>query len=128
MFKDKVTYIDYDGNERTDTLYFNLSKAELLKMETSLNGGYSAFLEKVVESKDTPSIMKAFQDIIEKAYGKKSDDGRRFIKSEEITEEFLQSEAYSEFLMKLISDENYAANFVTGILPKQDNIVAMPSK
>lgn len=123
MFTDTITYTDLNGEERTETLHFNLSKAEILKMEISKNGGYAEYLEEIVNSKNSSLIMETFIDIVDKTYGVKTEDGRRFIKSDELTEEFKQSEAYSEFLMKLISNEDYASAFVTGVLPKMDNIV-----
>lgn len=120
MFKDTVTYTDYDGNERTETLYFNLSRAEVMQMELSIKGGFSSMLERIVKSEDGPEIADQFVKIIKASYGKKSEDGKRFLKSEEITNEFVQSEAYSEFFMKIVSDEDYAAAFVNGIMPKVD--------
>ncbi len=126
MFTDTVTYTDFNGVEQTDTLYFNLSKAEILDMEMSVDGGYSEYLEQIVKSEDPNKIMSTFIDIVKKTYGIKSEDGRRFIKSPELVEEFMQTEAYSEFIMKLVSDEDYAAKFVNGVLPKVDNIVALP--
>lgn len=121
MFKDTVTYEDYNGNMRTETLYFNLSRAEVIQMEMSVNGGLGSFLENIVKSEDMPAIVEQFTKIIKMSYGVKSDDGKRFIKSDEISETFVQSEAFSEFFMKVISDEDYAAKFVNGIMPKVEN-------
>lgn len=121
MFKDTVTYEDYNGNMRTETLYFNLSRAEVIQMEMSVNGGLGSFLENIVKSEDMPAIVEQFTKIIKMSYGVKSDDGKRFIKSDEISETFVQSEAFSEFFMKIISDEDYAAKFVNGIMPKVEN-------
>ncbi|WP_300899401.1 hypothetical protein [Turicimonas muris] len=121
MFKDTVTYEDYNGNMRTETLYFNLSRAEVIQMEMSVNGGLGSFLENIVKSEDMPAIVEQFTKIIKMSYGVKSDDGKRFIKSDEISETFVQSEAFSEFFIKIISDENYAAKFVNGIMPKVEN-------
>lgn len=121
MFKDTVTYEDYNGNMRTETLYFNLSRAEVIQMEMSVNGGLGSFLENIVKSEDMPAIVEQFTKIIKMSYGVKSDDGKRFIKSDEISETFVQSEAFSEFFIKIISDENYAAKFVNGIMPNVEN-------
>lgn len=117
MFKDVITYTDYDGVERTETLYFNLSKAEMIKLDNSIPGGLGNKMRSVVDAMDNVEIMNYFTKMIEFSYGRKSDDGRRFIKSKEITEDFLQTEAYSEFFMKLISDTDFAARFCEGILP-----------
>lgn len=117
MFKDTVTYVDFDGNERTEDLYFNLTKAEVIAMENSVLGGLSRRLEKIVNALDNVQIMDSFIDLIKSSYGVKSDDGKRFIKSEKITEEFMQTGAYDEFFMKLISDEEFAGKFIQGIAP-----------
>lgn len=117
MFKDTVTYVDYDGVERKETLYFNLSKAEVITLDNSIPGGLGNKMRAVVDSMDNVEIMNYFVKMIELSYGKKSDDGRRFIKSKEITEDFMQTEAYSEFFMKLLSDTDFAVRFCEGILP-----------
>lgn len=122
MFKDTITYEDYDGNLREETVYFNLSKAEVLEMELSVNGGYGKVLTNIVEDNDSVRVMNEFTKLIRCAYGKKSPDGKRFIKSKELVDEFIQSEAYSELIFKLISDADYATKFVEGMMPKmQDN-------
>lgn len=118
MLKQTITYTDYNGNERTEDFYFNLSKAECVEWETSVVGGLSNLLESVVKSNNGPQIMKIFKEIIVRSYGKKSADGLRFEKSEEITNAFLQTEAYSELFMKLCTDDKAASDFVNGILPK----------
>lgn len=117
MFKTSVTYQDYDGNERTKDLYFNLSKAELFNMQFGVKGGLDAVLNRIAEEQDMPRIIEYFRTIIRKAYGKKSLDGDRFMKSDEIWEEFEQSEAYSEFFVKLISDDQFQHDFMLGIMP-----------
>lgn len=117
MIKKTITYTDYNGEERKEDFYFNLSKAELMEMELSVNGGFAEMIQKIVDAKDTPSIMKIFKDLILKAYGKKSDDGKRFMKSEEISQAFAQTEAYSELFMELATDDKAAADFVNGIVP-----------
>lgn len=117
MLKQTIEYTDYDGNKVTEELHFNLNKAELMEMQLSTQGGLAEHLQKIVDQNDQQQIMAVFKNIILKAYGKKSEDGKRFIKSKELTEEFVQSEAYSELFMKLISDEQMAANFMNGIIP-----------
>lgn len=119
MLKKTITFTDYNDEERTEDHYFNLSKAELAMMEASKLGGLKNYLEKIVQAKDTVSIMETFKTIIHQAYGKKSDDGRRFIKSDEISTEFEQTEAYSELIMEILGDPDKASEFINGILPKE---------
>lgn len=117
MHKEVITYTDYDGNERTETFYFNLNKAEITEMELSVTGGLSESLKSIVEKKDVPNTIATIKDIILRSYGIKSPDGKRFQKSKEISEEFEQSEAYSELFMKMLSNAEYAAAFMNSIIP-----------
>lgn len=117
MLKKTITYTDYNGNERTEDFYFNLSKAEAMEMELGTTGGLSQMIENVVAAQDTPSLIKIFKDMVLKAYGKKSDDGKRFMKSEEISREFAETEAYSILFMELATDADAASEFVNGITP-----------
>ena len=117
MLKKTVKYTDYNGVERTEDLYFNLNKAELMEMELCTTGGMAEMIKKIVAAQDTPSIIKIFKDIVLKAYGVKSDDGKRFIKNDAIREEFVQTEAYSIIFMELATDADAAAKFVNGIMP-----------
>ena len=119
MIKKTIKYEDYNGNEREEEFYFNLSNAELTKMELGVEGGLSERLKKVLATKDTPQILKVFEEIINKAYGVKSDDGKRFIKSKELLEEFTQTEAYSQLFVELATNENAAQEFILGTLPKK---------
>ena len=117
MLKKTVTYVDYNGVERTEDFYFNLSKAEVTEMEVSVEGGFSKMLEEIVKSNDNARILELFKEMVLKAYGEKSADGRRFVKSKELSEAFSQTEAYSEIFMELAMDEKAAAAFVNGIMP-----------
>ena len=117
MLKKTITYTDYNGVERKEDFYFNLNKAEITKMEMSHAGGLSEMIKRVVNTQDSAQIVKIFQDLILAAYGEKSDDGKRFIKSQELSEAFSQTEAYSELFMELAYDANKAAEFVNGIIP-----------
>lgn len=119
MIKITKTYTDYNGVERTEDFYFNLSEAELMEMETGISGGFSEMIQKIYNSKDVPSIMKVFKDLILKSYGEKTLDGRRFVKSKELSEAFSQTEAYSLIYMELSTDSDKAAEFVNGLLPKK---------
>ena len=118
MIKKTITYTDYDGNERTEDKYFNLSKPELIEMQTSEAGGLEKKIEKISKEQDVAKIIELMKEIIQKSYGVKSDDGKRFIKNQEILDEFMQSEAYSELFMELATDANAASEFINGILPK----------
>lgn len=117
MLKKTITYEDFDGNQRTEDFYFNLSKAEVLEMELGISGGMTQMLTKIVAAQDGERIIKIFKEVILKAYGEKSPDGKRFVKSEEISTAFSQTEAYSQLFMELATDAGAAANFVNGIIP-----------
>ena len=117
MLKKTITYVDYNGAERTEDFYFNLSKAEVMEMEMSTSGGLAEMIKKIVAAQDAPAIIKIFKDLILKAYGEKSPDGKRFIKSEEIATSFSQTEAYSQLFMELATNADEAAKFVNGIVP-----------
>jgi len=117
MLKKTITYVDYDGNERVEDFYFNLTKAEVAEMEMSEYGGLSNLLKKIVQEKDTKRIIEMFKDLILKAYGEKSPDGKRFVKNKELRDAFSQTEAYSELFMELASNAEIAAAFVNSITP-----------
>lgn len=117
MLKKTITYTDYNGVERTEDFYFNLTKAEILEMEMGTTGGFAEMVEKIVAAKDAPAIIKVFKDMVFKAYGEKSPDGKRFIKSQELSEAFAQTEAYSQLFMELATDDVKGAEFVNGIVP-----------
>lgn len=117
MIKKTLTYTDYNGNERTEDFYFNLTKAELTEMELSQSGGLTAMMEKIIASQDTKQIVEIFKDLILRAHGEKSLDGRRFIKTQEIRDNFAQTEAYSDLFMSLASNAELASEFVNGIVP-----------
>lgn len=117
MLKKTVTYTDYNGVERTEDFYFNLTKAEILEMELGTSGGLAEMIQKVIAAQDGPTIIKIFKDLVLKAYGEKTPDGKRFVKSEEVKTEFTQTEAYSIIFMELASDADAASAFVEGIIP-----------
>ena len=117
MLKKTITYSDLDGNPVTEDFYFNLSKAEIAEMELSHEGGFSAYLQRIIESQNGAEIIATFKNIVMGAVGRRSEDGRRFIKSEEITNEFLQTDAYSQMFMELVTDSEAAAEFVRAIVP-----------
>ena len=118
MIKKAITYVDFDGNERTETFYFNLTKAECMEMELSTSGGLEATVKRIVEAKDNKMIVDTFKDLILKAYGEKSPDGKYFYKSPEISAKFAATEAYSELFMELSSNADEASKFFNGIIPQ----------
>ena len=121
MLKKTITYTDYNNVERTEDFYFNLTKAELMEMEMGAVGGLSGMIEKIVSAKDAPAIIKVFKELVLKAYGEKSADGKRFIKSKEISDAFAQTEAYSQLFMELATDADAASKFVNGIAPNMED-------
>ena len=121
MLKKTITYTDYNGVERTEDFWFNLSKAEIMEMELSTTGGLAEMIDNVVKAQDAPSIIKIFKDLVLKAYGEKSPDGKRFIKVNDagipLSIGFSQTEAYSQLFMELATDAKAASDFVNGIIP-----------
>lgn len=117
MLKKTITYTDYNGVERTEDFYFNLTKAEIVEMQTTTVGGFAEMVQKIIDAKDTPALISLFKDLVLRAYGVKTPDGKRFIKNNEVKEEFVQSEAYSIIFMELVTDDEKGAEFVNGIIP-----------
>lgn len=117
MIKKTITYKDYNQVDRTEDFYFNLSKAEVMEMEMSTSGGLAEMITRIVAAQDQPAIIKIFKDLLLKAYGEKSPDGKRFIKSDELSTAFSQTEAYSQLFMELATDAEAASAFVNGIVP-----------
>lgn len=118
MLKKNIPYVDYNGNERSENFYFNLTKAELIEMQLGVTGGMKELIETIMNKQDIPKLMAAFKEIIMRSYGEKSPDGRVFRKSKELSDAFSQTEAYSNLYMELLSDGKKAAAFINGILPE----------
>lgn len=127
MVKKTVEYVDYNGVERKEDHYFNFNKAEVLEMEMSTEGGLAEKIQKIIDSKDQVEIIKLFKDLVLKSYGVKSDDGKRIIKSAEITKAFTETEAYSEIFMELATNADAAAAFVKGIIPANMGSIPAPA-
>ena len=136
MIAKTITYTDYNGTPRTETFYFNMTKAELTMFRLSYAGGMDARLQQIIDSKSEPEIAAVFEDILRRSYGVKDLDGRRFRKSDELFEEFKQTEAYSELIMELLTDTDAAIAFVNGVMPAGSaqvsvdatgKVVAMPT-
>lgn len=135
MYKITETYTDYDDNQRTEDFYFNYSKAELADLQFSVAGGLAGMIDKIIKTNDIPELVKLFRELIQKAYGQKSNDGRRFMKSPELTKEFTETVAYSQIYMRLATDSKAAQEFINKVVPKdmqdkmqqasQQNVVPM---
>lgn len=119
MLKKTIAYEDFKGNKREEDFYFNLSKSDITEMEMSVTGGMAEMMQNIVKAQDTPALVKIFKEIILKAYGRPSADGREFEKSEELSRKFSQTNAYSELFMELATDADKAAEFINGIVPKE---------
>lgn len=120
MLKKQITYTDCEGKQRTDTFYFNLSKAELIKMQFSAAGGLKEMMERAVNESDNGKLIEVFEDLIRRSYGVKTEDNLSFVKKKdgkELAEAFMQTDAYSELFMELVTDENAAAAFINGVIP-----------
>lgn len=118
MYIKPITYTDYDGNERTETFYFNMSKAECLDMQMIAEGGLENYVKSIIEEHDNAKLVEIFKDLILKSVGKKSPDGRRFEKSEKYSLEFSQTEAFSDLYVELVTNTDEAIKFFNNIIPK----------
>lgn len=118
MIKKTITYKNFNDVECTEDYYFHLTEAEIVETEVGTPGGYAAMLMSIVNSKEEYKLIKIFKELILKAYGIKSPDGKRFEKSEEISLAFSQTNAYSVLFMELARNADAAAEFVNGIMPK----------
>lgn len=127
MLKKTITYTDYDGLKRTEEFRFNLTKAELVDMELTTAGTFSETMKRIIAEKDIIRIAKLFKELLLKSYGVKSDDGKRFVKSQELSEAFSQTEAYSDLYIELLSNPEEAAKFFAEVAPKMDEVSAVPA-
>ena len=127
MLNKTITYTDYDGLERTEEFRFNLTKAELVDMELTTAGTFSETMKRIIAEKDIIRIAKLFKELLLKSYGVKSDDGKRFIKSQELSEAFSQTEAYSDLYIELLSNPEEAAKFFAEVAPKMEEVSAVPA-
>lgn len=130
MLKKTVTYIDFDGNERTEDFFFNLTEQEIAEMELSTEGGLGNFINKAVAAKSQVELIELFKKLILAAYGVKSADGRRFVKNDAVREDFMSTQAFSDIYMELVQDADKASAFFNGVVPKEKNKapVALPAR
>lgn len=121
MLKKTVTYTDYNGEECTETYRFNLNRAEVLDMQMTTIGGYTEKLQALIDAKNTAELYRLFKDLVLRSYGIVSEDGKRFIKSDKLREEFEQTEAYVTIYMELATNTDKAIEFINGITPDFEN-------
>lgn len=128
MLKETIKYEDFNGAELTEDFYFNLTEAEILEMEMSIDGGLSSYLTQIVQAQNRPQIIKVFKKLILDAYGEKSMDGKRHMKSDEISANFAATNAYSILFTRLATNDQAAAAFINGIVPqkKHDALAVVP--
>lgn len=119
MIKKTVTYNDLNGNERTESFYFHFYESEILEMELSVDGGFAERIQRIIDAKDQPSLIRVIKKFVLDAYGVKSDDGKQFIKNDEERAKFVQCPAYSQIFMELVMDDKVAAEFVNGVVPAE---------
>lgn len=127
MISKTVTYVDFNGVERTETYNFHLTQAELVSMENSVEGGLASRLQEIVNAKDGAGVADILKKLILESYGVKSPDGRRFIKNDKVREEFAQTQAFSDLYMSFLADPDLANAFIKGILPNMDNLPKIPA-
>lgn len=121
MITREVTYTDYNGDEQTEKYYFDLTVPEMLELSFSSAGDIQSTLERLSNSRKVGEIFNIIQTLIFKSVGVKSDDGKRFVKNEEVLNDFKQSRGYESFLMKMMQDTDYASKFIEQLIP-QDRI------
>ena len=119
MLKRSVNYTNFDGEAKNKTFYFNLTKTELLELDGSAEGGLAASLQRIVDSQEGASLIAEFKKIILLAYGERSDDGDRFVKSDDIREAFSQTAAFDALFMELAQDDKKASDFILGLMPAE---------
>lgn len=121
MIKKTVEYTDFDGNKRIEDFYFHLTEAEVAEWELSIEGGLSKMLISIIKANDIRKIIPIYKELLIKSYGVKSPDGRRFIKNDEVRDDFIQTQAFSDLYMKLATDAEEGSNFIKGIMPQVDS-------
>lgn len=118
MLKRGITYEDFNGETVTDIFYFNISKPELIEMEVEYAEGFGSWIKKIIDAKDHKTLLYQFKKLVLLAYGEKSEDGKRFIKNDQLREEFSQTAAYQSLFIELATNDNAASTFLIGALPK----------
>ena len=117
MIKQDITYTNFEGEQETETLYFHLNKVELMEMQVSEKRGLAQYITDIQKAENNKEIFRLFKEIVLRAYGERSEDGKKFIKNERLREEFEGSLAYEELMVKLVTEADFASKFVNGIMP-----------
>ncbi len=118
MLKREIAYEDFNENQVTDIVYFNISKPELIELEVEYKEGFAELLKRIIAANDHKELIKRFKEIVLMAYGEKSEDGKSFVKSDARRNAFSQTAAYNALFTELATDDNAASNFIKGVLPK----------
>lgn len=126
MIKKTITYTDFNGEERTEDFWFNMTKAEIINLDLEMPGGLDAYAKKLIREGDRPEIVKLFRRIILGSYGEKDDTGRRFVKTEEMQRAFEETNAFSELYVSILSDQDEMIKFINGIVPQVDSQTSLP--
>lgn len=117
MIQRTLTYTDYNGETRTENFYFNLTAAEITRLNFQKKGGLKGIIEKIIKTDDTGRMFALFEEIIQLAYGERSEDGRQFVKSRELSRAFSQTPAYSDLIIGFITDPDMATDFLNELIP-----------
>lgn len=121
MITKTIPYTDFNGKERIEDFNFHLNKAELLELDASYEGGWHAHLQRIVNANNNAEIYQTMKDFILRSFGIKTEDGRRFMKSDEIRRSFEESPAYEILLLELSLGPDAAkaaADFINGVVPR----------
>lgn len=119
MFKKVITYKDYDGNDKTDTLYFHLNKFEWLELETYTKGGLIENLQHAIETGNAKKTIDILKKIILRAYGEKDPETGTFEKNDDIAIRFSKTDAFSELFYELAYNEEASKTFFLGLIPPE---------
>ena len=119
MIEKTIKFKDLEGNEVTKTFHFHMSIDDALELEFWKKGGLKDYVDKAVQDEDNRAIYRLFKNMIQKSYGVKHEDGIQFVKSKKLTRTFIQSDAFSEFIIELVSDPKKAIEFFNALVPKE---------
>lgn len=110
LFNDEVT---------TQTLYFNLSRREMMDFVKKYDGinSFREYLESAKNADDVYTIVEFIDDVLGSAYGERQ--GERFVKSEVIRDNFLNGPLYEALFEKMLSDGRFAVDLLTGVFPEK---------
>lgn len=123
MLKKTITYTDYNGKEQTEDCYFHLNRVELMDIaldlpddivDSSADGEVRAHL---IDKLGNKGMFEFIKTVVTKSYGVKSTDGRRFIKSAELSDEFTQTPMFDKIMTEFATDDKAAANFIKAVIP-----------